>query len=149
MKEYICKKDFYVEDVKFASVGDHIVLLADNSAIINRTNNKRVKNYPDIIKDTTAFTQVFETKHNNTTELKQKEMVDHPDHYTWLIDKCGIEVIDIIRHLNFNKGNAVKYLLRSGYKSEEGYTDTQKEIEDLKKAIWYIKDEIKLLENKK
>lgn len=149
MKEYICKKDFYIEDVKFASVGDHVILLTDGRTIVNKTGGQKVNNYPDIVGDTEYFTQTFETIHDNVTETKQKDTVNHPSHYTWLNNKCGIEVIDITRYLDFNKGNAVKYLLRSGYKSEEGYTDTQKEIEDLKKAIWYIKDEIKLLENKK
>lgn len=149
MKEYICKKDFYIEDVKFASVGDHVILLTDGRTIVNKTGGQKVNNYPDIAEDTEYFTQTFETMHDNVTEANQKDMVNHPSHYTWLKDKCGIEVIDITRHLNFNKGNAIKYLLRSGYKSEEGYTDIQKEIEDLKKAIWYIKDEIKLLESKK
>ena len=35
--------------------------------------------------------------------IKEDENVSHPSHYTWLKDKCGIEVIDIIRHLPFNK----------------------------------------------
>lgn len=74
-----------------------------------------------------------------------EDKVNHPSHYTWLKEKCGVEVIDITRHLDFDKGNAVKYLLRSGYKSEEGYEDIQKEIEDLEKAIWYINDKIKML----
>lgn len=73
----------------------------------------------------------------------KEDKVNHPSHYTWLKEKCGIEVIDITRHLSFDRGNAVKYLLRAGYKSEEGYSDKQKLIEDLKKAIFYINDEIK------
>ena len=76
-----------------------------------------------------------------------EDKVNHPSHYTWLKEKCGIEVIDITRHMDFCSGNAVKYLLRAGHKSEEGYDDTQKEIEDLKKAIWYINDRIKQLKN--
>lgn len=72
----------------------------------------------------------------------ENERVNHPSHYTWLKEKCGIEVIDITRHLDFCTGNAVKYLLRAGHKSEEGYTDKAKEIEDLKKAIFYINDKI-------
>lgn len=75
------------------------------------------------------------------------DKVNHPSHYTWLKDKCGIEVIDVTRHMDFNLGNAIKYILRAGHKSEEGYTDNLKEIEDLKKAIWYINDKIKMLEN--
>lgn len=78
--------------------------------------------------------------------MKKEERVNHPSHYTWLKKLCGIEVIDITRHLDFDKGNAVKYLLRSGYKEEEGMTAVQKEIEDLRKAAWYIQDKIKMLE---
>ena len=36
--------------------------------------------------------------------------------------------------MNFNKGNAVKYITRSGFKSDE--------IQDLEKAAWYIAREI-------
>lgn len=74
------------------------------------------------------------------------DRVEHPSHYTWLKDLCGIEVIDITRHMNFNLGNTIKYILRAGHKSEEGLSDKQKHIEDLKKALFYIKDEIKRLE---
>ena len=81
-------------------------------------------------------------------ELKE-ERINHPSHYTWLKDKCGIEVIDITRHLDFDTGNAIKYLLRAGHKSEEGYLDIEKEIEDLNKARWYIEDKIRMLANKK
>lgn len=76
---------------------------------------------------------------------KNNERVQHPSHYTWLRELCGIEVIDITRHMDFDLGNAVKYLLRAGRKSEEGYTEKQKMIEDLEKAIFYIWDEIKLI----
>ena len=77
-----------------------------------------------------------------------EDKVNHPSHYTWLKDKCGIEVIDITRHLDFDLGNAVKYILRSGKKTEQGYADIEKEIEDLQKAIFYINDKIKLLNDK-
>lgn len=76
---------------------------------------------------------------------KTNDRVNHPSHYTWLKEKCGIEVIDITRHMDFCSGNAVKYLLRAGHKSEDGYLDKQKEIEDLQKAIWYINDKINQL----
>jgi hypothetical protein len=77
--------------------------------------------------------------------MKQDEKVSHPSHYTWLKELCGIEVIDITRHLDFDIGNALKYLLRAGKKSEEGYTDKEKEIQDLEKAVWYVNDKIKML----
>ena len=73
--------------------------------------------------------------------------VNHPPHYTWLKDKCGIEVIDITRHMDFDLGNVVKYVLRQGLKSEEGMSNKEKAIEDLKKARWYLDDKIKLIED--
>lgn len=79
--------------------------------------------------------------------MKTKEdRVQHPSYYTWLKDYCGVEVIDIARHMNFNLGNALKYILRSGRKTEIGLTDKEKQIEDLNKAAFYIEDEIKRLE---
>lgn len=78
--------------------------------------------------------------------VSENNRVSHPSHYTWLKEKCGVEVIDITRHLDFDKGNAIKYLLRSGYKEEEGMSSIEKEIEDLQKAKWYIEDKIKMLQ---
>ena len=71
-----------------------------------------------------------------------EDRVNHPSHYTWLKDKCGIEVIDITRHMDFDLGNVIKYVLRAGHKSEEGISDINKQIEDLKKAEWYLNDKI-------
>ena len=65
-------------------------------------------------------------------------------------DSLGPKVvneIDITRHLDFNLGNAVKYILRSGHKEESSMTNKEKEIEDLQKAIWYLNDKIKMIEN--
>ena len=80
-------------------------------------------------------------------DRKDKEQktdnVNHPQHYTWLKELCGIEVIDITRHMNFCCGNSLKYILRAGHKKDASLTDTEKQIEDLNKAIWYLKDEIK------
>lgn len=69
--------------------------------------------------------------------------VNHPKHYT--SDPSGIECIEITKHRDFCIGNAIKYLWRAGLKQEEGMTDTQKMIEDLEKAIWYINAEIEML----
>ena len=74
---------------------------------------------------------------------QKADSVNHPSHYNWLKDLCGIEVIDITRHMNFCCGNALKYILRAGHKKDASLTDTEKQIEDLNKAIWYIQDEIK------
>ena len=75
-----------------------------------------------------------------------EDRVQHPSHYTWLKELCGIEVIDITRHMDFDLGNVVKYTLRQGRKSEEGMSNKQKAIEDLKKARFYLDDKIKMLE---
>lgn len=71
--------------------------------------------------------------------------VDHPVYYN--SHPSGVECIDIARHYCFSIGNAIKYLWRAGLKGEVGLTDREKEIEDLKKAIWYIYDRIKQLQN--
>ncbi len=69
--------------------------------------------------------------------------VNHPPHYNsrdiYKTCDCGasthIECIDITRNFNFNLGNALKYIWRADYKDRT--------IEDLKKAVWYINDEIR------
>ena len=72
---------------------------------------------------------------------QKADNVNHPAHYN--SHPSGIECIEIARHHNFNIGNTIKYLWRAGLKSEEGMEDTDKQVEDLNKAIWYIQDEIK------
>ena len=74
------------------------------------------------------------------------DRVNHPHYYQ---DPSGIECIDIIRHRDFNIGSAIKYLWRAGLKSEEGMDISDKAIEDLQKAIFYIKDEIELIKKKR
>lgn len=66
--------------------------------------------------------------------------VNHPAHYT----DGKIEVIDFIedKHLNFCRGNAVKYIARAGKK------DPAKTVEDLEKAMWYINREIERITGK-
>lgn len=73
----------------------------------------------------------------------KKDNVNHPLWYTK--HPSGVECIDITRHYCFDIGNAIKYLWRAGLKKEEGISDRDKEIEDLEKAIWYIKDHIESL----
>lgn len=61
------------------------------------------------------------------------DMVNRPPHY---ISYNGLEVIDFTEQMNFNRGNAVKYIARAGLKNKNT------EIEDLEKARWYIEREI-------
>lgn len=69
---------------------------------------------------------------------KVNDVVNHPSHYT----DGKIEVIDFIedKGLNFHRGNAVKYIARAGKKNPA------KEVEDLKKAVWYLNREIQRME---
>lgn len=67
------------------------------------------------------------------------DVVNHPQHYAdgW---SNGAEVIDITENLNFNRGNCVKYVARAGRKNPAA------ELEDLRKAQWYLAREIKRVE---
>ena len=68
----------------------------------------------------------------------ESDPVNHPPHYNNSEAKCEcgrrISCIDVTRHLSFNIGNAMKYLWRCELKGNT--------LEDLKKAAWYIQDEI-------
>ena len=141
---YICIKDVYMynypKDIVYRRWNIYI------SDVDNSIRNERGSTHYwyDVEKIKEHFVRVnFPTIIENSSNR-----VEHPSHYTWLKDLCGIEVIDITRHMNFNLGNVIKYILRAGHKSEEGLSDKQKHIEDLKKALFYIKDEIKRLEEK-
>lgn len=58
--------------------------------------------------------------------------VNHPKHYN--AHPSGIECIDVVEHMNFNLGNAMKYIWRA---DEKGDSDS-----DLQKAKWYVEREI-------
>ena len=79
---------------------------------------------------------------HDTTEVVQEAPAEdaiNPSHYRR--HPSGIECIEVTRHMNFNTGNAVKYIWR--------YMDKGDPIENLKKAQWYIDDEIRRLEGKR
>jgi len=70
--------------------------------------------------------------------------VNHPKHYN--SHPSGIECITIIRHYVCDIAMAIKYLWRQGLKQEQGMDPIQKQIEDCKKAIWYINDYIEQID---
>ena len=96
----------------------------------------------DVDTDKLSKVSVFANEFTNG----KSDQVSHPSHYAWLKDLCGVEPLDICRHLDFNTGNAIKYLLRKD-KVDGNKTKTEKRIEDLLKAAFYIHDEIKLLKH--
>lgn len=71
-------------------------------------------------------------------EAEVKDNINHPDHYT--VGK--IEVFDFIKawELSFAEGNVVKYVVRAPYKNRQ--------VEDLKKARWYLDQLIKEAEER-
>ena len=69
--------------------------------------------------------------------MKENDPVNHPAHYT--SHPSGVECREVTRWMNFNLGNAIKYIWRAGNKGNA--------LEDLKKARWYLEDEIKRRES--
>jgi hypothetical protein len=69
------------------------------------------------------------------------EYVNHPQHYGGV--ENTYEVIKVIEALDmdFHLGNTFKYIARAGKKG------TDKEIQDLEKAMWYLQRKIDLLKN--
>lgn len=74
-----------------------------------------------------------------------KDLINHPPHYNRgeSCPHCGnpIECIDVTEHRPFLIGNAIKYLWRAGSKDDE--------VQDLRKAIWYIERRIQQLTPRK
>lgn len=58
--------------------------------------------------------------------------VNHPSHYN--AHPSGVECITVTEHMNFNLGNAMKYIWRAGLKDAA--------LQDLEKARWYLDREI-------
>lgn len=54
--------------------------------------------------------------------------VDHPAHYTGPVP--NVECIEVTRHFDFLRGNAIKYIWRAAHKGRY--------VEDLRKAVWYL-----------
>ena len=70
--------------------------------------------------------------------LDNLDPVNHPAHYT--NHPSGVECITITQHMGFCLGNAIKYIWRADLKGNA--------VEDLKKARFYIDQEIALREKK-
>ena len=95
-----------------------------------------------------AFFDVLKNQENVIEQtkkiIKQYDVVNNPSHYT----DSKIEVIDYIedKNLGFCLGNVIKYVSRAGKKVDSDKSVIEKEIEDLKKARWYLDRRIYELE---
>ena len=86
---------------------------------------QEIKNYV-----TTYGKLVWKRNVNNINDFAQivSDTIHHPKHYT--SDDCGVEAIEITSLLPACISNAVKYVWRCGKKDED--------LQELKKALWYI-----------
>ena len=67
------------------------------------------------------------------------DAVNNPKHYT--SHPSGLQCIELSRHLNFNRGNALKYIWRAELKENKS--------QDIEKAKWYLMDEFNNMKNAK
>lgn len=72
--------------------------------------------------------------------MNSKEAVNHPEHYGGADNPYEAIKVILAWGLGFCLGNTVKYIARAGKK------DPKKELEDLKKARWYLDYHITQLE---
>lgn len=80
------------------------------------------------------------SREGKVSDKKSKELVNHPIHYGGEDNIYeAIKVIDAW-DLDFYLGNVLKYINRAGKK------DSNKDIQDLKKALWYLNRKIEKLE---
>lgn len=86
-----------------------------------------------------AEASVGAAKPTNRPLVSPPEDAINPAHYRK--HPSGIECIEVTRHMNFNIGNAMKYIWR--------HMDKGDPIENLRKAQWYLADEITRLESLK
>jgi hypothetical protein len=101
---------------------------------------ERTKRGHERIRDSLGSESITPSDDQTIPEARSVEAVAedaiNPAHYRR--HPSGIECIEVTRHMNFNVGNAIKYLWR--------YMDKDDPIENLKKAQWYIDDEIRRLQ---
>ena len=78
----------------------------------------------------------YEKLYDSVYSQNENEAVDHPSHYVGA--ENPYEAIKVIKawDLGFCLGNTVKYISRAGKK------DPKKRIEDLRKAVWYLEQQI-------
>ena len=99
---------------------------------VNESDLKTVE-----IKEKANTKETLQETLDEVKEPVENDNINHPSHYT----DGNIEVMDFIedKQLNFARGNVIKYVSRAGKK------DPNKELEDLKKAMWYLNREIERL----
>lgn len=150
-KRKIGNKMVSIDDVKRIDVG-YLEDCVNKVVKIYHKNGEsesfNIGNSDEIKKEVISFIHEIASINKINTRINRlppmEDKVNSPSHYTG--HPSGIECIDITEHYDFCVGNAIKYLWRAGLKKEAGISDKEKEIEDLKKALYYINRKIKQLE---
>ena len=111
---------------------DAFVEYLEQNIEVNESDLKTVE-----IKEKANTKETLQETLDEVKEPVENDNINHPSHYT----DGNIEVMDFIedKQLNFARGNVIKYVSRAGKK------DPNKELEDLKKAMWYLNREIERL----
>jgi len=117
--------------------------LMEESNHYTKEEKENYKDYQEFIeKKKKVINEVTEKFSKTFQDLDEKRNVDHPNHYG---GDTTYEVIKVLEawELDFHLGNVVKYVARAGKKNK----DT--ELEDLKKAKWYLERKIEKLQKSK
>jgi len=107
---------FYTNDLEATWAGSY---WSDNTKCTYPTYHE-IKNY------VRKYGQIVWKR--NVVPSNVSDSVHHPKHYT--SDDCGVEAIEVTSLLPACISNAVKYVWRCGKKDED--------LQELKKALWYI-----------
>lgn len=111
-------------------------MIIDETAFRPMTNEEIKRMKGESMDNYSMFQKDLEAKVANKESKEDKEeLINHPAHYA---EGRKYEPIDVINDwgLNFNLGNAIKYISRAGRK------DPNAILRDLKKARWYIDYEL-------
>lgn len=128
--EYLSKEEYPCSVCRYRFNDKKLVVLGK----INYFEPKEKEHSSNCTISAKECNKAFKNKDYGYEKISNDEidMVNHPPHY-----QHGIEPIEFIEshNLNFNLGNVVKYVSRAPFKGTE--------VEDLKKALWYLEREIK------
>lgn len=113
---------FYTKDLEATWTGEY---WSDNTKCIHPTYHG-IKTYVREYGQLVWKRDVSDT--TNDTVHSLADSIHHPKHYT--SDDCGVEAIEVTSLLPACISNAVKYVWRCGKKDED--------LQELKKALWYI-----------
>jgi len=114
--------------------------LMEESSHYTKEEKQKYKEYQEYIEKKKKVIDDVTKKFSKTfKDIAEKGNVDHPKHYG---GDTTYEVIKVLEawELDFHLGNVVKYVARAGKKNK----DT--ELEDLKKAQWYLERKIEKLQ---